>query len=66
MFRVPVHVMDLSSVPVNVTRDLAIVLTVGKSKIWSGVQSIMIGDKLPAPATVGAVDIVGVRSPEAP
>ena len=60
---VPVYLMPLDSVPVGVTRDVAYVLTLGTSKLWTGIHSVMIGATLTAP-TAAAVTIVSVRSSE--
>jgi hypothetical protein len=60
VFHVPVHVLNLPSVPVNVSRDLVFVLTAGKSKMWTGLHSILIGPAITTPASAGDAAIVSV------
>ena len=51
--------MNLDIVPVGVSRDIAYVLTLGTSKIWTGIQSVKIGAAAatPAGAAVTAVTV---------
>ena len=57
--RIPIYLMALDSVPVGVSRDIAYVLTIGTSKIWTGIQSVKIGAQGTTPAgaavTISAV-----------
>jgi len=58
---VPIYLMPLDSVPVGVSRDIAYVLTLGTSKIWTGIQSIKIGAQATAPAGA-AVTVLSVTT----
>jgi hypothetical protein len=51
--------MNLDNVPTGVSRDVAYVLTMGDSKLWTGIQSINISP-YQAPTPVGAVTITSV------
>ena len=59
-FRVPIFVMNLDSVPTGVTRDVAYVLTLGDSKLWTGIHSILLSPYV-APPAGAAVTITSVR-----
>ena len=54
--RVPLHVLNLDNVPTGVTRDIAYVLTMGTSKLWTGIHTIRIEDYV-APAAGADVTI---------
>ena len=56
-FRVPIYVMDLPSVPTGVSRDVAYVLTMGSSKLWTGIHTIKINEFQPLPSSVDPTNI---------
>ena len=47
VFSVPIHVMNIDSLPSNVKREIAFSLTVGDTKLWTGMHDVTI---LPAEA----------------
>jgi hypothetical protein len=59
--RVPIYLMTLDSVPAGVTRDVAYVLTLGTSKIWTGIHSIKIGATQAPPAGAAVTSITVIQ-----
>ena len=63
-FRVPIYVMNLDSVPTGVSRDVAYVLTMGSSKLWTGIHTIKILEFQPLPSPVDPTNITVFHSPK--
>ena len=58
--QVPIHLMNLDNVPIGVSRDIAYVLTMGTSTLWTGIHTINILDYVD-PGAGAAVSILLVR-----
>jgi len=59
-FHIPVHVMNLTSIQVNLSINVAFVLSIGDATMWAGTQTFTIDAPISPPTAVGQCKVNSV------